>query len=88
MGCIMNLAFAPNVRLHALAESHFSDVAYDIEEDARLFDAAPDLLDACKQIVWKLSHNWDNGPARIDRRDATVRLAEKAIAKAEGRATR
>lgn len=46
--------------------------------------AAAELLHACKNVVWKLSHNWDDGlPARIDRRDATARLCRSAIAKAE-----
>lgn len=37
-------------------------------------------LEACRQIVWKLSHNWDDGkPARIDRRDAVIRMAVRAI---------
>ena len=51
--------------------------------------AIKDLLEACKQIVWKLSHNHDDGnggtkPATITRNDATVRMAVAAIAKAEG----
>jgi len=56
--------------------------------NAAIIAAAPDLLEACKQIVWKLSHNHDDGnggtkPGTIDRRDATVRMARAAIAKAE-----
>jgi len=39
--------------------------------NANLLAAAPDLLNACKNIVW-------------NRNDATVRLAMAAIAKAEG----
>jgi hypothetical protein len=58
------------------------------EANARLISAAPELLEACRQIVWKLSHNGtrdgENGPVSIDRRDATVRMAIEAIAKAEG----
>lgn len=53
--------------------------------NADLVAAAPDLLEACRQIIWKLSHNWDDGkPARIDRLDATVRMAADAIKKALG----
>lgn len=48
-----------------------------------------ELLEACKQIVWKLSFNhcFDDGyvgPASITRLDATVKMAVAAIAKAEG----
>jgi hypothetical protein len=47
------------------------------------------LLEACKGLLWKLNHNWDDGlPARIDRRDATIRIIEQAIDKAEGREVR
>jgi hypothetical protein len=59
------------------------------DETQRLLEAAPDLLEACKQIVWKLNHNYAlpdyKGPARITRQDATVKMAIAAIAKAEGR---
>ena len=49
-------------------------------------DLTQEMLNALKGIVWKLSHNWDDGkPARIDRRDATIRNAVDLIAKAEGR---
>lgn len=37
------------------------------------------LLEACRQIVWKLGHNTGSGPVSIDRRDATVRMADAAI---------
>ena len=60
----------------------------EAEANARLFEATLDLLEACKQIVWKLSYNqcFDDGyegPARITRLDATVKMAVAAIAKAE-----
>ncbi len=45
------------------------------------------LLEACKQIVWKLNHNHNlpgyKGPARITRKDSTVHMAVDAIALAE-----
>lgn len=50
--------------------------------NSRLFTAAPDLLEACQQIVWKLGHNGEDGPVKIDRLDATVRMAIAAVAKA------
>jgi len=53
--------------------------------------AAEDLLEACRQIIWKLSHDHNlpdyKGPARIDRRDATVKMAVAAVAKAEAETT-
>ena len=62
-------------------------VAGKIKEVARLIAAAPELLEACKQIVWKLSFNHRDsdyeGPARIDRNDAVVRMAVAAIVRAE-----
>ena len=61
--------------------------ATEADANARLIAAAPDLLEACRQIVWKLSHDHQQpdgtfGPGKIDRRDATVRMAVAAIAKA------
>jgi hypothetical protein len=57
--------------------------------NALLIAAAPDLLEACKNVVWKLSHGGDKGNGfemnTIDLKDAVVRLCEAAIAKAEGR---
>ena len=45
------------------------------------------LLEACRNIVWKLSHNHKqpgySGPAKITRQDATVRMAVEAIALCE-----
>lgn len=65
------------------AVSGFSDWSIEF---CPMHAAAPDLLEACRQIVWKLSHNHKaddySGPARITRDDATVRLAVAAIAKA------
>jgi len=59
------------------------------EANTRLIAAAPDLLEACRQIVWKLSHDTspsgkgdDCRPGTVDRTDATVRMAEAAIDKA------
>lgn len=58
------------------------------KEEGDLIVAAPDLLEACKQIVWKLSHNSClpdyEGPGRITRLDATVKMAVATIAKVEG----
>lgn len=59
----------------------------DWETDGKEADCGA-LLEACKQIVWKLGHNhMVDGkcvPGTIDRNDATVRMAIEAIAKAEG----
>lgn len=54
---------------------------------------APDMLEALEQIVWKLGHNHkpegqESRPGTIDRRDATVRMAVEAIAKAQFPETR
>jgi len=46
------------------------------------------LVEAARQVIWKLSHNHDTdeykGPARIDRRDATVRMLADALQALEG----
>lgn len=62
--------------------------------DARLIATAPELLEALKQIVWKLERKevvgskFDGGVrcefAKIDRNDAVIGLAREAIAKATG----
>lgn len=59
--------------------------------NARLIAAAPDLLEACKQLVWKLSHDHspsgkgdDCRPGTIDRRDVVYHNIRAAIAKATG----
>jgi cob(I)alamin adenosyltransferase len=43
------------------------------------------LLFAAQNILWKLGHNFSlpdyKGPARIDRKDATVRMLEDAVNK-------
>lgn len=56
-----------------------------------LVEAAPDLLEACQQILWKLSHNTSpsgNGgdcrPGTVDRTDATIRMAQAAVNRALG----
>ena len=42
-----------------------------------------DLLFAAKNVLWKLSHNHDlpdyKGPARIDRKDATIRMLQEVV---------
>jgi hypothetical protein len=48
-----------------------------------------ELLEAAKQVLWKLSHNHDlpdyKGPGRITRQDATVKMLYEAVEKAENR---
>lgn len=58
-------------------------------EDQSLIAASPDLLEAARQVLWKLSHNFSasgNGddcrPGTVDRNDATVEMLARAIAKA------
>jgi hypothetical protein len=45
-----------------------------------------ELLEAARQVLWKLNHNHDDrgyrGPARITREDATVRMLQAAYNKA------
>lgn len=62
--------------------------------NARLIASAPELLEVCKQLVWKLSHNHEDTdynttkkthPATIYRTDIVCKMAENAIAKAEGK---
>jgi len=69
------------VTVYADSRGEFSPAA-----NAALIAAAPALLEACKQIVWKLNHNYAlpdyEGPARITRNDATVRMAIAAIEEA------
>lgn len=45
------------------------------------------VLEAARCVLWKLSHNHElpdySGPARIDRRDASVRWLQAAVDAAE-----
>ena len=66
----------------------------ETKANARLIASAPDLLEVCRQLVWKLSHSHspsgrgdDCRPGTIDRNDRVVRMARAAIAKAEGQKT-
>ena len=52
---------------------------YDKRQSERLLNAAPDLLDACRAILFQVIQ----GP--VLERDACVAKARAAIAKAEGR---
>ncbi len=70
-----------------VAEVWPADDGQDLIDGKRLalcYNAFPAMLEALQQIVWKLSHNFDQpdykGPARITRQDATVRMAVDAIA--------
>lgn len=42
-----------------------------------------DLLEAAEQVLWKLSHNEYHdhyqGPGRVTRKDATVRMLQAAV---------
>lgn len=40
-------------------------------------------IEACRQIAWKLNHNDEHGPAKIDRNDAVAHMAQ-AIADRAG----
>lgn len=66
---------------------------YAGEADARLIAAAPDLLEALEQIIWKLRRKEMVAScperfefAKIDINDAVIRLAREALAKATGNA--
>ena len=58
--------------------------------NANLIAAAPELLDALQNIIWKLNRNEVKegyrsditSPAKIDRRDVVIREAKVAIEKA------
>lgn len=64
------------------------------EANSSLIAAAPELLEALNQIIWKLERKevvgskFDGGVrcefAKIDRNDAVIGLARSAIAKATG----
>jgi hypothetical protein len=73
-----------------IAQVHHSGMEWkEFEANTQLIAAAPDLLEAAKQVIWKLSHNhWTEdyrGPARITREDATVKMLIDAINRVEGR---
>lgn len=64
------------------------------KSNARLLAAAPELLEALEQIVWKLERKEMVAScperfefAKIDINDAVIRLARAAIAKATGTAS-
>jgi len=53
-------------------------------------ESASELLNVCRQLVWKLSHNHsptgkteDSRPGTISRLDITYRLAQRAIENVE-----
>jgi hypothetical protein len=64
------------------------DGSAEAQANARLMAAAEKLLEAAKNVIWKLGHNGDPnynpGPVKISRLDVTIRELELAIAKAEG----
>lgn len=83
-------------------ESELSTDCAEAVANAQLIAAAPELLAACRQIVWKLSHYFHDstvfnsdgsicgtytGPALLDKNDAVIKLVERAIAKATGSET-
>lgn len=51
----------------------------EAQANARLIAAAPALLEAARQVAWKLNRNTDQGPALIDRNDACFRMLVEAI---------
>jgi hypothetical protein len=57
------------------------------EPNARLWDAAPDLLAACEELVADLESAYDDGQgARPTAVSATIHRAKQVIAKARGEA--
>ena len=67
----------------AVASGHGQLSNEEIEANISLIAAAPELLEACRQIIWKLSHGTNENPNTISRLDATVKMAIAAIKKAE-----
>lgn len=55
------------------------------EANARLIAAAPELLEVCKRLLACRAPNGDGSYTKAAPNDSDFLLAEKAIAKAEGR---
>lgn len=58
-----------------------------IRENLRRMAAAPDLLEACRAFLRAWQHAGPSGSHQFEKFDTAVRLAEAAIAKAEGETT-
>jgi len=71
------------------ASDGLGPVAFATKANACAIAALPDLLEAAKNVLWKLNHNGDPdinpGPVKIDRDDVVIRHLQAALAKAEGK---
>lgn len=52
---------------HGKEEYDSDEVQQDLRKLAETIEANELLLKACRQIIWKLSHNWDDGLGPIQR---------------------
>jgi hypothetical protein len=70
-----------------VAEKPSIIVAYSSEDNARLIAAAPELLEALRQLMFRTGHKWEEGGNAVEvaNRKHVRELARAAIAKAEGK---
>ena len=81
--------------MHTPTHNHPPTEGYNLTcPRCKLNAAAPALLEAARQIVWKLSHNFDlpskelvpryQGPAYLTREDITIKMLQAALDQAQG----